>query len=153
MYEIDDPDLRKEKCYTTIGKLPPFVDPQQPPIKKSPFSSISKHSFVHSVSSLASIGLIEYLNKCKKESTQVLVSNIYLKTSLILPKEIYDSVWDSISSRIRTPQYAKVIMPLSALLAHDFLKFYIKIGIQSFFFSFFLCHFELISTVFLRSSF
>ncbi|PGH32180.1 ribonuclease P/MRP protein subunit RPP40 [[Emmonsia] crescens] len=97
MYEIDDPDLRKEKCYTTIGKLPPFVDPQQPPIKKSPFSSISKHSFVHS-------------------------------TSLILPKEIYDSVWDSISSRIRTPQYAKVIMPLSALLAHDFLKFYIKIG-------------------------
>ncbi|OJD25127.1 hypothetical protein ACJ73_03507 [Blastomyces percursus] len=97
MYEIDDPDLRKEKCYTTIGKLPPFVDPQQPPIKKSPFSSISKHSFVHS-------------------------------TTLILPEEIYDSVWDSISNRIQTHQYAKVIMPLSTLLEHDFFNPYIKIG-------------------------
>ncbi|PGH01722.1 ribonuclease P/MRP protein subunit RPP40 [Blastomyces parvus] len=97
MYEIDDPGLQKEKCYTTIGKLPPFVDPQQPPIKKSPFSSIAKHSFVHS-------------------------------TALVLPKEIYDSVWDSISSRIQTPQFAKVILPLSALLEHDFFNPYIKIG-------------------------
>ncbi|OJD12212.1 hypothetical protein AJ78_07153 [Emergomyces pasteurianus Ep9510] len=97
MYEIDDPDLRKEKCYTTIGKLPAFVDPQQPPIKKSPFSSFSKHPFVHS-------------------------------TSLVLPKEIYDSVWDTISSQIRIPQYARVIMPLSALLEHDFFNSYIKIG-------------------------
>ncbi|QSS49267.1 hypothetical protein I7I53_09581 [Histoplasma capsulatum var. duboisii H88] len=97
MYEIDDPDLQKEKCYTTIGKLPPFVDPRQPPVKKCPFSSISKHPFVHS-------------------------------TSLILPKEIYDSVWDSISSRIQTPQYAKVIMPLSVLVERDFFNCYIKIG-------------------------
>ncbi|OAX84970.1 hypothetical protein ACJ72_00650 [Emergomyces africanus] len=97
MYEIDDPDLRKEKCYTTIGKLPAFVDPQQPPLKKSPFSSFSKHPFVHS-------------------------------TSLLLPKEIYDSVWDTVSNQIRIPQYARVIMPLSALLEHDFFNSYIKIG-------------------------
>ncbi|PGH18545.1 hypothetical protein AJ79_00324 [Helicocarpus griseus UAMH5409] len=97
MYEIDDPDAQKEKCYTTIGKLPPFVDVQQPPVKKSPFSSISKHPFVHS-------------------------------TELILPKEIYDAAWDSISSQIQAPQYAKVIMPLSALLEHDFFNTYIKTG-------------------------
>ncbi|KAK2801116.1 hypothetical protein FQN50_007843 [Emmonsiellopsis sp. PD_5] len=97
MFEIDDPDVQKEKCYTTIGKLPPFVDPQQPPSKKSPFSTISKHPFVHS-------------------------------TELILPKEIYDTAWDSISSRIQASQYAKVFMPLSALLEHNFFNTYIKIG-------------------------
>ncbi|EEH45671.2 uncharacterized protein PADG_01821 [Paracoccidioides brasiliensis Pb18] len=97
MYEIDDPDLKKEKCYTTIGTLPSFVDQRQPPLKRSPFSSISNQPFIHT-------------------------------TELILPKETYDAAWDSISNRIQTPQYAKVIMPLSALLEHEFFNTYIKIG-------------------------
>ncbi|EAS27643.3 ribonuclease P/MRP protein subunit RPP40 [Coccidioides immitis RS] len=48
MFDIDDSALDKEKCYTTIGELPHYVDPKQPPTRKSPFSTVSRHCFVHS---------------------------------------------------------------------------------------------------------
>ncbi|GIK03148.1 hypothetical protein Aspvir_007217 [Aspergillus viridinutans] len=49
MLDFDDDASRREKCFTTIAQLPAFVDPKQPPTKKSPFSAIVNHPFVHSV--------------------------------------------------------------------------------------------------------
>ncbi|KAL4862705.1 hypothetical protein BDV12DRAFT_39363 [Aspergillus spectabilis] len=50
MFELEeDASSRREKCYTTVGQLPPFIDPKQPPLKKAPFSAILSQPFVHSV--------------------------------------------------------------------------------------------------------
>jgi ribonuclease P/MRP protein subunit RPP40 len=49
MLDFDDDASRREKCFTTIAQLPAFVDPKQPPTKKSPFSAIVNHPFVHTV--------------------------------------------------------------------------------------------------------
>ncbi|KAF7118205.1 hypothetical protein CNMCM5793_007606 [Aspergillus hiratsukae] len=49
MLDFDDDASRREKCFTTIAQLPAYVDPKQPPSKKSPFSAIVNHPFVHTV--------------------------------------------------------------------------------------------------------
>jgi len=49
MFDLVDDASRREKCFTTISQLPAFVDPKQIPSKRSPFSTIQNHAFVHSV--------------------------------------------------------------------------------------------------------
>lgn len=51
MLDFHDEASQREKCYTTVGQLPAFVDPKQPPSKKSPFSAILGHPFIHMVCS------------------------------------------------------------------------------------------------------
>ncbi|GAD99363.1 hypothetical protein AOR_1_694184 [Paecilomyces variotii No. 5] len=97
MFEFRDEASEHEKCYATIGQLPRFVDPKQPPTKKSPFSAMLSHAYVHT-------------------------------TELILPREIYNVIWESLDAKLQSLQYAKVILPLSSLLEGDFFNKYIKIG-------------------------
>jgi ribonuclease P/MRP protein subunit RPP40 len=118
MFDLHDPESRSEKCFTTIGKLPPFIDPDHPPTKKSPFSAVLGHPFVHSVNRPIDAFTGGGLG----------ATDSFSKTELILPEEIYHAVWDSISGKIKHCQYAKVIMPLSSLLESDFFNTYIKIG-------------------------
>ncbi|KAI9045678.1 ribonuclease P protein subunit p40 [Aspergillus affinis] len=49
MFDFDDDASRREKCYTSVAELPAFIDPKQPPSKRSPFSAITGHSFLHTV--------------------------------------------------------------------------------------------------------
>ncbi|GKZ82128.1 ribonuclease P protein subunit p40 [Aspergillus niger] len=49
MLDFEDDASKREKCYTTIGQLPAFIDPKQPPTKRSPCSAILGHPFVHTV--------------------------------------------------------------------------------------------------------
>lgn len=50
MFGLEDDDASgREKCYTTVGQLPQFIDRKQPPTKKSPFSTILSHPLVHTV--------------------------------------------------------------------------------------------------------
>ncbi|CAI7573524.1 unnamed protein product [Penicillium viridicatum] len=49
MFEEVDDASRREKCFTTIAQLPAFIDPKQIPSRRSPFSTIQNHAFVHSV--------------------------------------------------------------------------------------------------------
>lgn len=50
MFDFEDDDAsRREKCYTTVAQLPAYIDPKQPPTKRSPFSAVLGHPFVHSV--------------------------------------------------------------------------------------------------------
>lgn len=46
----------------------------------------------------------------------------------ILPAEAYASVQAALDTRIANPQYARVFMPPSALLEHEFFNAYIKAG-------------------------
>lgn len=50
MFDFEDDASRREKCFTTIAQLPPFIDPKQIPSKKMPFSAITNHPFIHTVS-------------------------------------------------------------------------------------------------------
>jgi ribonuclease P/MRP protein subunit RPP40 len=54
MFDFTDDASGREKCYTTVSQLPSFVDPKQVPSKKSPFSAILSHPFVHTVRSIVS---------------------------------------------------------------------------------------------------
>ncbi|THC92546.1 hypothetical protein EYZ11_007999 [Aspergillus tanneri] len=49
MFGFDDGASRREKCYTAVGELPRFIDPKQPPTKRSPFLAICGHPFLHTV--------------------------------------------------------------------------------------------------------
>ena len=50
------------------------------------------------------------------------------QVDLILPQELYDVAWKSLEAKLETFQYARVIMPLSALLEGDFFNQYVKAG-------------------------
>ncbi|RAL01006.1 ribonuclease P protein subunit p40 [Aspergillus ibericus CBS 121593] len=47
MLDFEDDASKREKCYTTIAQLPAFIDPKQPPTKRSPFTAILGHPYVH----------------------------------------------------------------------------------------------------------
>ncbi|EGD99665.1 hypothetical protein TESG_07006 [Trichophyton tonsurans CBS 112818] len=49
MFDFEDPLMDKEKCLISIGNLPVFVDPAQPPQKRAPFSAVHGHAFNHKV--------------------------------------------------------------------------------------------------------
>ncbi|KAJ5532580.1 hypothetical protein N7494_009132 [Penicillium frequentans] len=49
MLDFVDDASRREKCFTTIAQLPAVVDPKEVASKKSPFSAILNHPFVHTV--------------------------------------------------------------------------------------------------------
>jgi hypothetical protein len=38
-----------EKSYISVGQLPELVEDRQPPCKKPPFATISRHALVHTV--------------------------------------------------------------------------------------------------------
>ncbi|RAL17231.1 ribonuclease P protein subunit p40, partial [Aspergillus homomorphus CBS 101889] len=49
MLEFNDDASRREKCFTCLGQLPPYIDPKQPPTKKAPFAAVLGHPFIHTV--------------------------------------------------------------------------------------------------------
>ncbi|KAJ5659528.1 hypothetical protein N7507_005979 [Penicillium longicatenatum] len=49
MLDFVDDASRREKCFTTVAQLPALVDPKQVASKKSPFSAILNHPFVHTI--------------------------------------------------------------------------------------------------------
>ncbi|KAJ5707032.1 hypothetical protein N7488_006833 [Penicillium malachiteum] len=49
MLDFDDDASQREKCFTTVTQLPAFVDPKQIPTKKSPFSAVLNHPFIHTI--------------------------------------------------------------------------------------------------------
>ncbi|KAH8697504.1 putative ribonuclease P protein subunit p40 [Talaromyces proteolyticus] len=97
MLDFSDDASAHEKAYFSVGSLPANVDLEHAPPRKAPFSTISKHAFVHT-------------------------------TELILPKDVYTAVWDSIRANIEPPKYAQVIMPLTSLLDGEFFNTFIKTG-------------------------
>lgn len=52
MFDLEDDASKREKCFTSVAQLPPFVDPKQIPKKKLPFSAVLNYPFVHTVNCL-----------------------------------------------------------------------------------------------------
>ncbi|PYH99124.1 hypothetical protein BO71DRAFT_314918 [Aspergillus ellipticus CBS 707.79] len=65
MLDFKDDTSRREKCYTTISQLPAFIDPKQPPTKRSPFSAILGHPFIHTIYSNIQDSLDSKLQKLR----------------------------------------------------------------------------------------
>ncbi|KAI5300199.1 hypothetical protein KEM55_008874 [Ascosphaera atra] len=105
-------DLEREICRTTVGSLPLFIDPKQPPKKQTPFSTVQRHPFIHN----------HAVTSLERDADDV------LKVQLLLPQEDYDAAWDARLRSIATCQYAKATMPIASLLEGDFFNKYIKTG-------------------------
>ncbi|KAE8354060.1 ribonuclease P 40kDa subunit-domain-containing protein [Aspergillus coremiiformis] len=79
MLDWDDDMSKREKCFTTVTKLPSFIDPKQPPVKKAPFLAIRGHPFVHT-------------------AEVILPEALYTRLDTRLPKLRYARVFMSLSS-------------------------------------------------------
>lgn len=49
MFDFEDDASRREKCYTSVTKLPASINLEEPPSKRVPFSAIEGHCFLHTV--------------------------------------------------------------------------------------------------------
>ena len=49
MFGFGKDDAVASKCYFTHGTLPKYIDPEQPPASKKPFSTIMGQAFTHTV--------------------------------------------------------------------------------------------------------
>ncbi|KAL8755190.1 MAG: hypothetical protein Q9199_003824 [Rusavskia elegans] len=64
----------------------------------------------------------------KKPFSTILNQPFTHSAHIVLPAELYESVWKDVSNKLQTLEYSRVIMPLSALLEGDFFNTYIKSG-------------------------
>ncbi|EHA26628.1 hypothetical protein ASPNIDRAFT_46557 [Aspergillus niger ATCC 1015] len=80
MLDFEDDASKREKCYTTIGQLPAFIDPKQPPTKRSPCSAILGHPFVHTLQKLRYARVFMSLSSLLEGE----FFNTYIKTGNIL---------------------------------------------------------------------
>lgn len=53
MLDFHDEASTHEKAYTSFGQLPTNVDRERAPLRKAPFSTVSKHAPVHTVRCLS----------------------------------------------------------------------------------------------------
>ncbi|KAL8854565.1 MAG: hypothetical protein Q9221_000600 [Calogaya cf. arnoldii] len=64
----------------------------------------------------------------KKPFSTILNQPFTHSAQVILPEELYESVWKDVSNKLQRLEYSRVIMSLSALLEGDFFNTYIKSG-------------------------
>lgn len=58
----------------------------------------------------------------------IITADSHCKLDLVLPEDLFQVVWEALVSKTESIQYAKVFLPLSALLEGDFFNIYIKSG-------------------------
>ena len=115
MLNFKTSDISCLKMSVSNGALPAYIETQQPPSRKKPFSTILNQSFTHAVS-----------------EKMRLMGSIWLRwlpqVELLLPEELYDLIWQDVSSKTSSLEYSRVIMSLSEILDGDFFNKYIKAG-------------------------
>ncbi|KAF7589323.1 hypothetical protein BBP40_004476 [Aspergillus hancockii] len=92
MFDFEDDASRREKCYTTVAQLPSFIDPKQPPTKRSPFSTIWGHPFVHTVE----VVLPEAIYKTVESSLEAKLpklryARVYMSLSSLLEGDFFNT--------------------------------------------------------------
>ena len=97
VFHFDTGGRPEPKTHIHVGHLPDYIDPKQPPTKKSPWKAINDAPFLHSV-------------------------------NMILPAELYDTIWEKLESETKKVRYAKVFMRLEDVLGKEFFTEYIKKG-------------------------
>lgn len=99
MFGFSDNDGLKPKCYFTCSVLPAFIDHDQLPNKKRPFSTILDQRFTHSV-------------------------NIVLPK----PKKCGNDLETTLQDASYSLQYQSVYMKLCDIIEGEFFNHYIKAG-------------------------
>ncbi|KAL8728695.1 MAG: hypothetical protein Q9181_005254 [Wetmoreana brouardii] len=64
----------------------------------------------------------------KKPFSTILNQPFTHSAQVILPEELYELVWNDVSTKLPSLEYSRIIMPLSALLEGNFFNQYIKSG-------------------------
>ncbi|KAJ5730000.1 uncharacterized protein N7483_004508 [Penicillium malachiteum] len=92
MLDFDDDASRREKCFTTVTQLPAFVDPKQIPTKKSPFSAILDHPFIHTIEVILTenaYSSIQALLEAKLEKIQC--ARAFMRASDLLENDFFNT--------------------------------------------------------------
>ncbi|KAJ5762372.1 uncharacterized protein N7511_005754 [Penicillium nucicola] len=92
MFDQEDDASCREKCFTTITRLPAFIDSKQIPSKRAPFSTIQNHAFAHSVEAILPKGVyskIESSLKATLERPQY--ARVFMTPSALLEHEFFNT--------------------------------------------------------------
>ncbi len=92
--------------------------------RSSPASDQEEALFHHPRPYFCAYGIPSVV-RCATSSSLLILMN---KLDLVLPEEVFQIVWEALVSKTESIQYAKVFLPLSALLEGDFFNIYIKSG-------------------------
>ncbi|KAI5291736.1 hypothetical protein KEM54_001039 [Ascosphaera aggregata] len=103
-------DLQREYCKTIISSLPRFVDPEQPPKKKLPFSTIHRHPFIHNVQLLLPQDLFDavWSSRLRDTSTSQYV-NVKMSLSDLLEADFFSRYVKTGDELIETMQALDLI--------------------------------------------
>ncbi|OJI86773.1 hypothetical protein ABZX51_002962 [Aspergillus tubingensis] len=88
MLDFEDDASKREKCYTTIGQLPAFIDPKQPPTKRSPFSAILGHPYVHTVEVILPKDILSYV---QPQLQNLRYARVFMSLSSLLEGEFFNT--------------------------------------------------------------
>ncbi|GAA83649.1 ribonuclease P protein subunit p40 [Aspergillus luchuensis IFO 4308] len=88
MLDFEDDASKREKCYTTIGQLPAFIDPKQPPTKRSPFSAILGHPFVHTVEVILPKDILSHV---EPQLQNLRYARVFMSLSSLLEGEFFNT--------------------------------------------------------------
>jgi ribonucleases P/MRP protein subunit RPP40 len=78
------------KMHVSHGSLPPYIDPTQPPTKKSPWRQIKEMPFIHSVTLLMPDELYELVwDKLDVESKKVKYAKVIMKLQEVLEGDFF----------------------------------------------------------------
>ncbi|KAJ5640526.1 hypothetical protein N7528_000151 [Penicillium herquei] len=92
MLDFDDDASRREKCFTTVTQLPAFVDPKQIPTKRSPFSAVLNHAFIHTIEVILpadAYSSIQAPLEAKLEKIQC--ARVFLRASDLLENDFFNT--------------------------------------------------------------
>ncbi|GLA36940.1 ribonuclease P protein subunit p40 [Aspergillus niger] len=88
MLDFEDDASKREKCYTTIGQLPAFIDPKQPPTKRSPCSAILGHPFVHTVEVILPKDIFSHV---QPQLQKLRYARVFMSLSSLLEGEFFNT--------------------------------------------------------------
>ncbi|GKZ29056.1 ribonuclease P protein subunit p40 [Aspergillus brasiliensis] len=88
MLDFEDDASKREKCFTTIGQLPAFIDPKQPPTKRSPFSAILGHPFVHTVEVILPKDIF---SRVQPQLQRLRYARVFMSLSSLLEGEFFNT--------------------------------------------------------------
>ncbi|KAA6406916.1 MAG: hypothetical protein FRX48_09214 [Lasallia pustulata] len=92
MFDFGKEDGVASSCYFTHGTLPKYIDPEQPPASKKPFSTIMGQSFTHTVDVLLPEELYELIcNDIESKLSSVQYSRVIMPLSALLEGDFFNS--------------------------------------------------------------
>ncbi|KAJ5454334.1 uncharacterized protein N7458_005290 [Penicillium daleae] len=91
MFDFTDDASGREKCYTTVSQLPSFVDPKQVPSKKSPFSAILSHPFVHTTEIILPENVYTDIQTSLDKLNQPQSARVFMSPSDLLEHEFFNT--------------------------------------------------------------